>query len=302
MCWLWLCLTGIQRPAPLSPVTRPCWAAAKASCSANNGAGLYTGLEQTADCPLVLIHPYSVPSRCCRLSLTHTYIHRSLYGGLRRKKKVQWSICWYVHTLMRQSLSSSVCLSFCWSLPSSLCPPSIQPSIHPSLPTPGPLHPLSLSLAFFLFVIHADSVARSLVGPNSQSDPQIASDTHLAPHSSAAQLSQPHGPRVGCSIGVFPPSTSCCGPCVSVCVEYSESPGRLPPMQVRTNKSLPLLHGATQPPWEKHNYFVKKKHNDELDYLTKAFPFSPEIVLGVILCRITIGLIENMSGSLFRIQ
>lgn len=142
------------------------------------------------------------------------------------------------------------CLSVVLLIPPLLSVPSIHPTIHPSLP-PNPRTPppsLSLSLAFFLFVIHADSVARSLVGPNSQSDPQIASDTHLAPHSSAAQLSQPHGPRVGCSIGVFPPSTSCCGPCVSVCVEYSESPGRLPPMQVRTNKSLPLLHGATQPP------------------------------------------------------
>ena len=162
----------------------------------------------------------------------------------------------YTHWWDSPSLLLSVCRSVDPSPPLCALHPSIHPSIHPSQPQDPST--LCLSLAFFLFVIHADSVARSPVGPNSQSDPQIASDTHLAPHSSAAQLSQPYGPRVGCSIGVFPPSTSCCGPCVSVCVEYSESPGRLPPMQVRTNKSLPLLHGATQPPWEKHNYLVKQ--------------------------------------------
>lgn len=177
MCWLWLRLTGIQCPAPLSPVTRPQWATAKASSSTNNGSGLYTGLEQTADCLLVLIHLYSVRSHCCRLSLNHTHTRQSPSPNsmvvCRRKRK-------FTGPYVGMYTDETVPLFFCLFL-SLLTPPlfSLYSSI-PLSPKPGPLHPLAL-FTFFLFVLHADSVARSAVGPNSQSNPQIASDAHLPP-------------------------------------------------------------------------------------------------------------------------
>lgn len=60
---------------------------------------------------------------------------------------------------------------------------------------------------------------------------------------SAARRSQPLGLLLGCSRGASPPPTSCCcccccWPCVSVCVEYSESPGPLPPVQVRMSQCV----------------------------------------------------------------
>lgn len=164
-----------------------------------------------------------------------------------RKKEVHRSICWYVHWL------KTVPLFFCLSL-FLLTPPlysalsnTLSLFTHPSLSQPRTPPPL-ISFAFFLFVFHAESVARSPAGPKQSIRPPDRLRRPPASPSSAAHLSQPHGPCVGCSSGVFPPSTYCRGPCVSVCGEYSESPGHLPPMQVRMNKCLYLLYGATQPP------------------------------------------------------
>ncbi|TMS07627.1 hypothetical protein E3U43_011720, partial [Larimichthys crocea] len=62
----------------------------------------------------------------------------------------------------------------------------------------------------------------------------MSADVPLLLRALTLKLSKPHSPSVGCSIAVFPPPASSCRPCVSVCVEYSESPGRLPPMQTLT--------------------------------------------------------------------
>lgn len=149
VCWLWLCLPGIQCPAPLSPVTRPWWATAKASSSANNGSGLYRGLEQTADCPLALMHLYSVLSHCCRLSLNHTHTRRSLSLNSMvvcgRKRKFTGP---YVGMYTDKN-SPSLLLSFSLSADPSPLLCALQHSI-PLSPNPGPLHPLSRSLSFYL--------------------------------------------------------------------------------------------------------------------------------------------------------
>lgn len=171
VCWLWLCLTGIQCPAPLSPETRPCWATAKASSTSNNGAGLYRGLQQTADCPLVLIHLYSVLSHCCRLSLIHTHIHaqclslNSLVVCKRKRKFTGPYVGMYTHWWDSPSLLLSVSRSVSLSADPSPHLSAHHPSfpIHLSLPLP----PSSISFAFFLFVFHTDSVAWSPVGPQS---------------------------------------------------------------------------------------------------------------------------------------
>lgn len=157
-----MCLTGIQRPARLSPVTRPRCAAAKASSAANNGAGLYGGLRQTADCPLALMHLYSVslpppppPSASVSLSLCFSISHTNILVYLQTLM-----VCWregkvtapyfgrYTHSC------DALCLLLS-STPSVSADPSPHlphPSIHPSLPhsllTRDPLHqPLSLMLS-----------------------------------------------------------------------------------------------------------------------------------------------------------
>lgn len=112
----------------------------------------------------------------------------------------------------------------------SLFPSLIPPSLHP---------PISLSehrnspLCCFLLICVP------------QPRCSVALPDHLRSPAcpvSAAQRSQPLGLLLGCSRGASPPPTSscccCCWPCVSVCVEYSESPGHLPPVQVRMSQCV----------------------------------------------------------------
>lgn len=193
-----LCLTGIQCPAPLSPVTRPCWATTKASSTTNNGAGLYDGSKQTADCPLVLIRPYSVLSQWCHSSFTNTCTHMCIFNIY--FPSLQWfaeekgilAIVTFIspYTKMAPLYScSSIHHSLSIHLPSihRFIHPSLHPSIH--LPALRPLHPLSIAL--FLFVVDAERVAQSPSGPNSQKDPWINSNIHLPPPALPPSSSNP---------------------------------------------------------------------------------------------------------------
>lgn len=132
----------------------------------------------------------------------------------------------------------------------------IHPSLHPSIHLPAlrPLHPLNCSLSVCDRCRECSSVS---LGPKQSNGPLDKLQHSPASPSSASQLFQSRSLRLGCSTGVFPPSDSHCGPCVSVCVEYSESPGHLPPMQVRMNQlCVALLPRETQAPWKYFANFV----------------------------------------------
>lgn len=132
--------------------------------------------------------------------------------------------------------------------------PSISPPIHPS-PSPQTSPPsLNCSLSVCGRCRAYSSVS---LGPKQSKGPLDKLQHSPASPSSASQLFQSRSLRLGCSTGVFPPSDSHCGPCVSVCVEYSESPGHLPPMQVRMNQlCVALLPRETQAPWKYFANFV----------------------------------------------
>lgn len=232
--WLCLCLPGIQRPARLSPVTRPRCAAAKASSAADNGAGLCRGLQQTADCPLPLNTPLFCPAiatstttlflhLCSSLSLWQTYLFISSTP----------MVCCGEEDVAAVYCGRCTCATFCrllsfsppwlgWALPSSCIhpfippslPPCLPPSLHPSLSAdPGPLQHLMLSC-----LSAPDSSAQTPAGPGpwNQSQCRIATNLHLSPsdspptHTTDLATHLPSAESLGCSSRLFPPATSCC--------------------------------------------------------------------------------------------